>query len=295
LPFAPHVFGERPPSGAVALAQYSVPFFWASLFDAQSIVRPLGGTIFGFAAPRLEALSRSERRLRTCAAHFGWSSWPLGDRWIEFLLSLEQPWIAVDVHDIEHGVRELSDILRRIAAPPDDLTFSDYFGRFLRARPPEDAVILAGVDHEDYAPPRPLARLHSAAPPYDPQPVWRPAVEGLLAERDPDAWTRWFPAARASSFRSDVATVGPGAFIWFDAIARAWSVLIASCDDAAMRVLGAPVRVAANESFPPLPREVTLTAQLLDPSTVTLTYVEPYAVLLSSRRGACSSMLRRQA
>jgi hypothetical protein len=295
LPFAPHVFGERPPSGAVAFAQYSLPLFWASLFDAQSIVRPLSGSIFGLAAPRFEALSRSERRLRACAGHFAWSRWPVAERWLEFLHSLEQPWIAVDVHDIEHGVRELCDVLHRIEMSPDDLAFSDYFGRLTRGRPPEDAVIFAGVDHEDYAPPRPLARLHSSAPPSGPQFVWRDAVEGLLADRDPAAWSRWFPGARPSSFRTDVAVIGPNAFIWYDARAHAWSVIVASCEDAALVVLGVPT---SGERLPSLRPEASAAAQVVDPSMVT---VFDYAVVLSpnaslsSRREACSSMLRRQA
>lgn len=306
LPFAPHVFGERPPSGAVAFARYSLPFFWASLFDARSIVRPLPGGIHGLAAPRLEALSRSERCLQACAAHFGWRSWPLGDRWIDFLSSLEQPWIAVDVHDIEHGLPDLQDVLRRLACPPDELAFSDYFGRFGRERPADDAIILAGVDHEEYAPPRALVPLrssaHSSAPPSgpQPQPAWKYAVEGLLGERDPDAWLRWFPTAHGSAFRSDVATIGPGAFIWFDPSACEWTVLLASCDRAVTKVLGSPMPfgVDAFEATPVLPAlgpEVAQAAELFDPSLVTLTYFEPYALLLRSHREACSSTLRRQA
>lgn len=285
LPFAPHVFGERPPSGAVAFAKYSLPFFWASLFDARSIVRAPHGGIYGLAAPRLEALSRSERCLQACAAHFRWESWPLGDRWIEFLSSLEQPWIAVDVHDIEHGLPELQDALRRLASPPDDFAFTDYFGRFVRERPPEEAIILAGVDHEDHAPPRPLVRLHSSPPLSGPQPVWKYAVEGLLGETEPDAWIRWFPTARASTFRADVATIGPGAFIWFDPGARAWTVLLASCEQAVNEVLGAPMPFGANAfaataHLPPIGPEVAEAAQLFDPLLVTLTYFEPYALLL---------------
>jgi hypothetical protein len=304
LPFAPHTFGEKPPSGTVAFARHSLPFFWATLFDAQSIVCPHGGSIHGLAAPRLEALWRCERRLRHCAEHLGWSSWPLADRWLEFLLSLEQPWIAVDVDEIDHGVRELSEVLRRVALDPDDLVFRDYFGRFVRDRPSEEGVLLAGVDHEDYTPPRPLARLRSAAPPAlappavvppaqassGPQFVWRDAVEGLLADRDPMAWTRWFPAARMSSFRSDVAMVAPGAFIWYEPEARAWSMVIASCEGAAMKVLGMPVISA---TFPPLAPGAWLAAQVVEPSMVTV--FDRYAMVLSSRRAACSSRLRRLA
>jgi hypothetical protein len=304
LPFEPLVFGERPPSGAVAFAQYSLPFFWASLFDASSIMRPMSGPIFGLAAPRVEALARSERCLRACTEHFGWRSWPVAERWLEFLVSLEQPWIAVDVHDIQHGLPELRDVFRRLVTPPDDLSFIDYFGRFVRARPADNAVILAGVDHEDHAPPRPLVRLHSvahsSAPPSGPQPVWRYAVEGLLGERDQDAWIRWFPTARASSLRSDVAAIGPGAFIWFDRDARAWTVLFASCEQAVKKVLGAEMpfeadAFAANESLPPLGADVAQATQLFDPSLVTMTYFEPYALLLRSPREARSPMLRRQA
>lgn len=298
LPFAPLAFGERPASGAVAFAKYSIPFFWASLFDAQSIVRPESGSIFGLAAPRIDALSRSERRLRHCAEYFGWYSWPAAERWVEFLLSLEQPWIAVDVHDIDHGVRELAEVLRRAALPGDDLVFADYFGRFDRRRPSDDAALLAGVDHEDYAPPRPLSKLHSAAPPssgshesaHAPQFVWRDAIEGLLADSDPAAWSRWFPGARPSSFRNDVAVVAPGTFVWFDPRVQAWMVIIASCESAAMRVLGMPV---VGHGFPPLARGAMLAAQMFDPSMVTV--MGEYAVVLSSRRVACSSMLRRQA
>jgi hypothetical protein len=292
LPFAPHAFGERPPSGAVAFAMYSVPFFWASLFDARSIARPFPGTIHGLASLRLEAVARSERRLRACAMHFRWSSWPVAERWLEFLHSLAQPWIAVDVHDIEYGLPEVTDILRRVDASPDDLEFTDYFGRFFRDRPAEEAVVLAGVDHEDYAPPRPLMKLHSSAPPSGPQFVWKQAVEGLLGDRDPTAWMRWFPGARTSLLRSDVAVIGPNAFIWYEADVQAWTVLIASCELAAMKVLGLPT---AGLSIPPLDTDVALAAQVVDPSMVTYAGQPPYAVLLSSRRAACSSTLRRQA
>lgn len=157
LPFAPIVFGEEPPSGTVAFAQYSLPFFWASLFDATSIVHASG--MYGLAAPRCEAGPRSAYRLRACAAHFGWSSWPVADRWLAFLRSLQQPWIAVDVHDLEIGVRELADLLEHVDRAPDDLAFRDRFGTLRAPRPIEDAVILAGVDHEGATPPRPLAPL----------------------------------------------------------------------------------------------------------------------------------------
>ena len=297
LPFAPLAFGERPASGAVAFAKYSIPFFWASLFDAQSIVRPENSSTFGLAAPRLDALSRSERRLRHCSEHFGWYSWPIAERWIEFLLSLEQPWIAVDVYDIDHGVRELNEVLRRVDLPPDDLVFADYFGRFDRRRPSEEAMLLAGIDHEDHAPPRPLSRLHSAAPPSNqespatgPQFVWRAAIEGLLADPDPAGWARWCPGAHLSSFRNDVAVVAPGTFIWFDPRMQAWMVIIASCESAAMKVLGMPV---VGHGFPALLPGAMLAAQMFDPSMVTV--MGEYAVVLSSRRVACSSMLRRQA
>jgi hypothetical protein len=295
LPFAPIVLGEKPPSGTVAFANLSLPFFWASLVDVHSIVRPLSGSIYGLAAPRLESLYRCERRLRSCAAHLGWSSWPLADKWLEFLLSLEQPWIAVDASEIDHGVRELREVFRRIALPPDDLVFADYFGRFVRERPAEEGVLLAGVDHEEYTPPRPLARLQSAAPPPVPPPrgpqlTWQDAVEGLLADPDEAAWSKWFPAARASSIRSDVLMVAPGAFIWFEPGTRAWRMVIASCETAVMKVLGMPV---VGASFPPLARGAVLAAQVLDPSMVTA--FDRYALLLGSRRAGRAPMLRRQA
>lgn len=162
LPFAPHVFGESPPSGTVALAKYSLPYFWASLFDVSSIVRVAG--IHGLAAPRLQAGLRCERRLRACAAYFGWASWPVADRWLAFLRSLGQPWIAIDTHALDIGARELVDVMHRIDVAPDALAFRDYFGRMVGGRPAEDAVLLGGVDHEDYSPPRPLRPLVQLTP-----------------------------------------------------------------------------------------------------------------------------------
>jgi hypothetical protein len=156
LPFAPIVFGEEPPSGTVAFAQYSLPLFWASLFDATSMVRVNG--VVGLAAPRCEAGPRSERRIRACAAYLGWRSWPVADRWSEFLRSLGQSWIAVDVHE-DVGAHDLADVLARVDLAPDHLAFRDHFGTFDRTRPAEDAPILGGTDHEGYTPPRPLTRL----------------------------------------------------------------------------------------------------------------------------------------
>jgi hypothetical protein len=259
LPFPPYAFGDPPASGTVAFAKHSLPFFWASLFDETSIVGPFLGGLHGLAAPLHEAAERSARRLQACAAHFGRSTWPLAERWLAFLRCLEQPWIAVDAHDLDLDGPRLEQLLLLVDIVPTEPAFVEEFGALDFEDTSGRAIVLAGVDRDGASPPAPPPTLRELASSASPSPSsfsWDVALTSLLGESDPAAWARYFPDARPAPFRPDVAVAGPGAYLWYSQPARAWTVLWASCEHAAMEVFGVPPSNAVNEIFPPLPADV---------------------------------------
>ncbi len=90
-------------------------------------------------------------------------------------------------------------------------------------------------------------------PPFD----WQVALEHLLPDHDPGAWTRYYPNAGRAPFRNDVAVAAPGIYLFYDTRARAWTILWASCSYAATEVFGVAVNPAQpNVFFPPLPAQV---------------------------------------